>query len=451
MASSTKDLAKVLTRGNLMSMSVGQIVGAGVMVMSISALGMTGRSVNIAFVIAALFVVVSAVPTIFYSSVVRLRGGTYSQAALFCGEKFAGFYVITYFISNCSVAMYALGFTSYFISLFPAFAGKEKLVSAFILTLFFIMNYFGQDKVAKLQDYMFYVLVAALLMFTAFGLPRVHWAGYFGNELFDAPLFSNGIVGLLQASSFLTFATGGATLMVNFSAEAINPKKDIPFVIIVSTIGVSILYALLATCIGGILPADEVLAAGNLSVIAKAIMPTPCYYIFIIGGAMFALGTTLNSTIGWVTKPLLQAVEDGWLPASLGKLSKYKTPYVLQAIFYVINIVAILMNLDVSQLGQLTLIINNVTMVVLVLGVMRLPKMFKEQWEKSPYHVSNGLFNFLMLLAVAVTLLQFYMNVSGTTMKVVVINSITFICAIAYSFLMSKSGKVHMTVSYDLD
>ena len=326
MASSTKDLKRVLTRGNLMSMAVGQIIGAGVMVMSITALGMTGRSVNIAFVVAAIFTVVGAIPTIFFTSVVRLRGGVYTQAALFCSEKFAGFYTITYFISNCSTAMYALGFTSYFVSLFPAFVGKEKIVTAALLTLFFAMNYFGQEKVAKLQDYMFYVLVAALLMFTLFGVPKVHWAGYFGNELFDAPLFANGATGLLQAASFLTFATGGATVIVNFSAEAINPQKDIPFVVITSTIGVAILYAFMASCIGGILPADEVMAAGNLAVIAEKIMPRPCYYFFIIGGAMCALATTLNAQIGWSTKPLLQSVEDGWLPAGLGKLSPYKTP-----------------------------------------------------------------------------------------------------------------------------
>ena len=451
MASSTKDLKKVLTRGNLMSMAVGQIIGAGVMVMSITALGMTGRSVNIAFVIAAIFTVVGTIPTIFYTSVVRLRGGVYTQAALFCGEKFAGFYTITYFISNCSTAMYAIGFTSYFVSLFPAFAGKEKLVTLALLTLFFVLNYFGQDKVAKLQDVLFYILVASLLMFTVFGLPKVHWSGYFGNELFGEPLFENGITGLLQASSFLTFATGGAAVIVNFSAEAINPQKDIPFVVIVSTLGVAFLYALLASCIGGILPPEEVLAAGNLSVIAKAIMPTPCYYIFIIGGAMFALATTLNAQIGWSTKPLLQAVEDGWLPAGLGKLSKYKTPYVLQLIFYVINATAVLIGFDVSQLGHLTLIIGNVTGIILVLGILRLPKMFPEQWEKSPFHVSNGLFNFFIVLAVAFLCLQFYMNVSGTTMDVVLINGVTFLVALGYSIFRMKSGKVHMTVSYDLD
>ena len=105
MASSTKDLKRVLTRGNLMSMAVGQIIGAGVMVMSIAALGMTGRSVNIAFVVASLFTIIGAVPTIFFGSIMRLRGGMYSQAAVFCGDWFAGFYIVTYIFSNMSLAM----------------------------------------------------------------------------------------------------------------------------------------------------------------------------------------------------------------------------------------------------------------------------------------------------------------------------------------------------------
>jgi len=452
MATSTKDLAKVLTRGNLMSMAVGQIIGAGVMVMSISALGMTGRSVNIAFVIAAVFTVFAAIPVVFYSSVVRLRGGMYSQAALFVGETFAGFYTITYLISNCSMAMYAIGFTSYLLSLIPALQGMDIIVAAVVFTAFYVLNLFGTEKIAKVQDMMFYVLVVALLMFTAFGLPRVHWSGYFATPGFDGtPLFNNGITGLLQAASFLTFATGGATIIVNFSAEAINPQKDIPFVIVVSTLSVALLYALLATCIGGILPADEVMAAGNLSVIAKAIMPAWAYYIFVIGGACFALGTTLNASLGWVTKPLLQSIEDGWLPAGLGKLNKYGIPYILLTIFYVINVAAILFGLDVDQLGQLVLIIGNVQNVILTYGIMKLPKMFPEQWAKSPFHVSDGVFKGCLWAGIAVILVQFYMNVSGTTMTIVLINVATFVVALAYAMMRKKSGAVHMTVSYDLD
>ncbi|MEG1782824.1 MAG: APC family permease [Oscillospiraceae bacterium] len=450
--SSTKDLKRVLGRKELMSAAVGQIIGAGVMVMSISALAMTGRSVNIAFVLASLLTIIGAIPTIYFGSVVRLRGGTYTQAAVFINEKFAGFYIVTYIFSNMSLAMYAIGFTSYLTSLVPGVAPYAKYASAIVMTVFFILNFFGAEWMAKIQNIMFYVLVIALLMFTAFGLPQVHWSGYFGNELFGRPLIENGLSGLLQAASFLTFATGGATIIVQFSAEAINPQKDIPFVVIVSTLGVSILYALLATCIGGILPPDQVIEAGNLSVIAKAIMPTPLYYFFIVGGAMFALGTTLNASIGWVTKPILQACEDGWFPPVLGTLHpKFKSPYILQAMFYVVNLIAIFIGLDVSELGKMVLVIGNVVGIVLALGVIRLPKLFPEAWAKSPFHVSDGVLKVSLVLSAAVLVMQFFMNMKGLALNIILFNVGMFIFSVLFAILRYKSGKVNMTVSYEVN
>ncbi len=447
----SQELKRVLGRMDLMSAAVGQIVGAGVMVMSISALGMTGRSVNIAFVVASIFTIIAAIPSIFYGSVLRVKGGTYTQAALFVGEKFAGFYMVTYIFSNMSIAMYAVGFTSYLTSLVPSLAGMDTLISIAVMTLFFVLNFFGVEWMAKIQNVMFYLLVVALIIFTAFGVPQVEWGGYFGNELFGTPLFENGLNGFMTAATYLTFATGGATVIMQFSGEAINPQKDIPFVIIVSTLCVSVLYAFMASCIGGILPPDVVIEAGNLSVIAFEILPTPLYYFFMICGAMFALGTTLNATIGWVTKPLLQACKDGWFPKVLGTLHpKFATPYYLQLMFYVVNLGALIMGWNVSQLGQLSLIISNVIAVMLAAGVMRLPKLFPEAWAKSPFHVPDAVFKALLILASCTAAYQAWMQINGTTGDIVIFNAITFVVAFLYSNLRHKSGQVNVTVSYEL-
>lgn len=451
MASSAKDLKKTLGRMNLMSMAVGQIIGSGVMVMSIVALGMTGRSVNIAFVVAAVLTCIGALPTIFMGSTIRVYGGFYSQAAIFVGDKYAGFYAVTYIFSNCSMAMYATGLASYLGSLIPAVAQNQVITSVVIFVAFLILNYFGTEKIAKVQDFMFYLLVAALLMFTIFGVPKVQWGGYFGNELFGAPLFTNGVSGLLEAASYLTFATGGATIILNFSAEAINPTKDIPFVVIVSTVSVAVLYAFMASCIGGIIPADEVIAAGNLSVIAKQIMPTPCYYFFMICGACFALGTTLNASLGWVTKPLLQATADGWFPAGLAKLNKAGVPYVWLTIFGVVNILAIVSGMNISMLGKLVLLIGNVNNFVLVYGIMKLPKLFPEAWAKSPFHVSDGALKGCLVLSMAVLVMQAYMNCKGQAAWVLIANAVMFVVAFVYSNVMVKSGKIQIQPSYDLD
>ena len=48
-ANSTQSLKRVLTRKDLFSMGGGQVIGLGIMVMSISALEMTGRNLPFAY------------------------------------------------------------------------------------------------------------------------------------------------------------------------------------------------------------------------------------------------------------------------------------------------------------------------------------------------------------------------------------------------------------------
>ncbi|MEG1862133.1 MAG: APC family permease [Oscillospiraceae bacterium] len=446
-----KDVKKTLGRMDLMSIAVGQIIGAGVMTMSIKALGMTGRSVNIAFVVAAVFTVFGAFPAIFASSVLRMRGGLYTQAVVFVGEKFAGFYTMTTILAKLSMSMFAVGIVDYAIGLIPGIKPYKIAVTFVVMTAFFILNFFGTAYMAKVQSLMFYFLVAALIMFTLFGLPKVHWAGYFGNTLFDKPLMSNGIIGVFEAASYLTFATGGATVILSFSADAINPQKDFPFVIIVSTLAVAVLYAFMATCIGGIMPPEEVLEAGTLGPIAKMILPTPLYYFFMIGGAMFALATTLNSSIASALKPFVSACEDGWLPSWVGQLHpKTQVAWVILIIFYLVNAPAILFGLDVGSIGKWVLVIGNVTNFFISLGVIRLPKLFPEAWAKSPFHVSNGVLTGMLCGTAFVILMQAYLNLRGLAMPIIIINIATFIVAFIYTQLRYKSGKVNVKQSYEL-
>ena len=452
--SSTKDLKQTLTRLDLFGIAVGQIIGAGIMVMSISALQMTGRSVNLAFMVAAVLTVIAAVPIIFYSSCIRVRGGFYTTAGLFVHPIFSGIYIVTYVFSNMSIAMYAIGFVSYMARLVPWFSSTKTITNlsvAAVMTIFFILNFFGTEYMAKIQNVMFYLLIIALLVFLVFGLPKVQWGGYFGNELFGQPLFTGDIMDFLSAAAYLTFATGGATVIVNFSAECVNPKADIPIVTIISTVGVAAIYAGIATVIGGVMPPEEVIAAGNLAPIAKLIMPAPLYYFFIIAGAGFALGTTLNATIGWVTKPLLQACEDGWFPRFLGKLHpKYKSPWVLLILFWTVNLFPIFFGLNIGQLGSMVLLIGNAVAAVQTFAIIRLPKMFPEQWAASPFKIPTGVLTVLLTFAAAVGLFQAYLQARNLTATLLYINAGIFVIAIIYAFTMYKTGAVKMTQSYDL-
>ena len=444
--SSTKDLNRTLGKKELMGIAIGQIIGAGVMSMMGVAIAMTGRSANLAFMLSAVFTMCTFFPSIFITSCIRMRGGAYTQFAVFAGDKWAGYSSVVSVIGNMSLAMYALSFAEYAVTLLPS-GGSEKIIALSVGTIFFILNFFGVDLMAKIQNLLVIVLLISLTMFAVFGLPSVDFGTYFSNA--DGLFLSGGVTGFLTATAYLGFATGGATVILGVSAECKNPTKDIPFVIVTSTVGVALLYGLVATTASGVLPVAEV-ANQPLTLVAAEILPKPLYIFFIVGGAMFALATTLNSQIMSATKPIMQACEDGWFPKSLAELSRYKTPWKIMLIFYIVLVVPILLDLEIAQISSLVQILGYINNLVLTTTAMKLPKMFPEAWEKSQFRVPIPVFYALMVITCIAILIQASFMLSSMNIKLILFNAATMAFGFFWAFYRYGSGKAKPTVSYEM-
>lgn len=438
----TKDLRRVLGRKELFAIASGQIIGAGIMSLTGIAIGMTGKSVPLAFMVAAIFTIIMAIPFVIIGGTVRMRGGQYTQAAILVGKKWAGVYMITYIFSNVSLAMYAISFSQYAQSLVPGIPLTATAV--IMLTAFYILNLMGIQGTAKVQNTMVVLMAAGLAAFVGFGF------GHIQPGVFSGPDFmTNGFKGMMGAGALLGFAAGGATVIINFGAEAKNPTKDIPFVIIVSTVCVSGVYALMSLVAANVLPISEV-AFQPLSIVAKAVMPTWAFVFFTVCGAGFALSTTLNATLAWVTKPVLQAVEDGWFPKFLGAINeKYKTPHVLLTIFYVIGLLPIITGLTIGSIANAAMLIIQAFLFVLSIALIRLPKALPVEYAKSKTKVPQPVLYLVSALAATASAYQFYLlwGFSTSTERIYVAGILAF--ALIFGFTRAKS--VEMSISYEAD
>lgn len=121
----TKDLKRVLTFKDLLLTSIGGIIGAGIM----SIMGIT---------------------PIIISGTVRIRGGQYTMVGMLAGKKLSGLFIIINVATNISLSMYALSFADYFLAFVPQV--PRKLIAIAVLTLFWALNMFGIDKMAKLPE-----------------------------------------------------------------------------------------------------------------------------------------------------------------------------------------------------------------------------------------------------------------------------------------------------------
>jgi APA family basic amino acid/polyamine antiporter len=439
-APTTKDLKRVLGFGSLMSASVGQIIGAGIMSLMGAALAITGRSAVISFIVAAVFTIIAAVPIIITAGTVRMRGGRYTMAALLGGESFGGFYAIIGLFGNLSLAMYALSFADYFLRFVP---GNRQVIAVGVATLFWALNMFGIDKMAKVQNVIVTIMCVSLGLFAAFGIGKVE-PGFF-----DEGFMTKGVLGIFQASALLMFATGGATIITDLSGEAKNPTRDLPLVVITSTLGVAVLYGFLAVVAGGVLPLEQV-AGKPLTQVAEVVLPRPVFIFFMVGGAMFALATTLNSQFAAAPKQLLQASVDGWLPKKLAYIHpRFKTPMVWLTFFYIIALVPIITGLNISQVGNMVMIISNILTLILSLFLVQLPTKVPEEWAVSKYKCSRTLLVFISVLAVVSSCVNMALLLSNMNPGLIIGNVIMLTVAIVYCVFRKKSGKVTMEISHE--
>ena len=443
---STKQLEQKLGFWDLQGSAIGQIIGAGIMSLMPAAINQTGRSVVFSFLIAAVITCCGAIPVIFLCSCVRLRGGTYTQMGLMAGKTFAGMATITSMM-QFSLAMYGLSLAAYIRPLFGWPESSEKWIGLAVLTIFFVLNLMGIDAFAKIQNALVVILIGSLIMFGVMGITKVQWGTYFSNE--DGYFMMEGAMGMCQAAGLLTFATGGATVVVNFSAEAKNPVRDIPLVVVTSTLFVAVLYAILAFVAAGVLPVPEV--GNSLVNVANHILPKPLYYVFIIGGAGCALASTLNNQLATSTKPVMAVCDDGWLPRSYAALNKNKVPYKILTTFYIIGAICCVSGLSVSKLGNLSLVVGGVTGAIIAVRTAAIPKILPEQWARSQFKVSQGVLNLMAFIALCGSLFSTYMNASSlfSDMPLLIMNIAFIVGGLAFGYFRGKSPNVEMTVSYD--
>lgn len=434
MTNQESNLKKVLGLGDVMSIGVGQIIGAGVMALTGIAIGMTGSGVTLAFIISSIFTIFMVIPIAVMGSAIPTTGGLYRYTSRLLSPKIGFFWLLLFILGQLTIAMYAISFAEYVQGLVPS--APLKWVAFLLLTVFYIANIVGVQVAALVEKIMVGVLLIALIVFVAWGMPEVNYAVFNKTDMFPS-----GFVGFFMAVGLLSFATGGAQVVAELGGEMKNPGRDIPLTIIVSTLGVGVLYAFMATIATGILPIADV-ANKPLTDVARTILSGPLFIFFMVGGAMFALATTLNATLSWVTKGIMIACADGWLPKSLGIVNKrFGTPHWLLTVFYVIGVIPILTGLPltiISALGTGVLLLANV---IPVLAATRLPKKYPVQYSNAPFKVPAKVLNVIVTIGVLLLLFQGYLLISSLSFKIIIATIAFMIVAALYVIIVGNSPR----------
>lgn len=391
---------------DLIGIGVGQIIGSGVMILTGIAVGKTGHGVTWAFIVAGIIVAITNLCLATLGSAIPANGGMYTYVRDLIGKKTGFFYVSLLAAGQLVLANYAIGFSEYLKELIPAI--NVTLVSAIMMTTIFIVNLTGIKTAVKFQNLLVIVLVVSIGLFIVLGLPKIN---DFSPYMDITKVMPNGFSDFIAAIFLVRFSLVGAEYINEFGNDAENPGKNIPLAMIISTIIVSIIYLGVGFVATGVLPVEEV-AFKTLGSVAKEIFSQPVYYFFMVGGAMFAVASSLNAVFAWAPKGLKVAIEDGWLPEFLAIENKtFGTPHYLLLIFYILGMIPILTG---GTLEIIAVLGNNIGLIFAALpivAVLFLPSRNKIAYENAYFKLPLWAMRVLPVLCLIVFAAGFYSNV----------------------------------------
>lgn len=441
---STEKKRKGLGKWDLFFLAIGNCIGAGVFSTLGNAAGLTGKSVWLAYLVACIVGFITILPFLIVSQCARVNGGVYSMSAELLGQKWGGVVMYAYIPNSFTIALFALGLGSYAQAIF---GWDRQIVAVIALTAFFALNLMPAKNMVALQNVMTVTLIGALFMFGIVGTFKNNGAPF---DFGAADYFLGGTKGFISAVVMLCFSTTNYYMVINFCMAAEKPKKDMPFAIILSAIFITVLYCLAAIADTGVLPID-VIANQPLSVAASQMFPTPLFLLFVIGGAAFALGTTLNAVFGSFSYIYQQGIFDGWFPEALSKRNKHGHPYILLGFTYIVALLPILLNFDINVVVNNILLMTYLTGLIPKIAIFTLPKKYPQLAQSNKLLANKGLFTFLMGLSLVFSVAICILSTTELTPVLIIASTAAMALTLILAFGRDKTGKVSMKKSFILD
>ena len=423
---------------DLVSIGVGSIIGAGIFSMLMMGLSMTGRSIALALAFAMLVVFLQGIKSLFLSSMFALEGGMYAQQALILPPIFTGTTAITYVVSNMSMSVFGISIAQYLSQLIPALAPYQTPLGILIVTLAFLLTYKGAGALAKVQNLMAVCMYVALALFVFFGLKQGGTA-----EVMAAPYFAAGPMGFLMATAIMSFACNGGVNIMNLAGSAENPRRNIPLAFLLAEVICTVIYFLLGHVAGSVVPMGEA-ATSTMGTVAQQVMPHGFYVFFVVGGAIFALATSLLGGLASMSAPIVAGAEDGWLPAVLAKRGKNGSPYAALLLMYAITVIPVIGKFSLDSIVSFILVPGMFVNVVSLILCFKIPKKFPKEWDNCALKCPYWFYCLLIILSIAASLITAIFSMMSQTMAGIIGNIAMTVFLFGFSYWRLKSGKVEL-------
>lgn len=320
---SEEKLVRGISRWDLTAIAINTIIGAGIFGLPAKVTALIGSWSLVAFVVCA--VIIGLVVLCFAEVFSRFQatGGMYLYAKEGFGS-IVGFEVgwlywivrVTTFAANCNLL---LAYISFFYPI-PKEGALRIIVITLIVFSLTLVNLIGVKQSTLLTNVFTVGKIVPLVILATVGLFFISPANFNFSITPDYTAFSS-------ATLLLIYAFVGFEATVIPAGESKNPKKDMPFALLLALAIVAILFILI-----------QIVAIGTLPELAKSEKPladSAQVFLGAFGATLISIGAivsifgNLNGGFLATTRIPFAMSEQKELPEFIGKThEKFKTPYI---------------------------------------------------------------------------------------------------------------------------
>ena len=361
-------MLKNLAAVDLLMLGIGAVIGTGIFVLTgVAAAKYAGPAVPLSFILSGLTCALAGLAYAEFASIVPASGSAYTYAYASLGE-FIAFIVgwnliLEYTVTSSAVAV---GWSGYVVGLFAS-AGlvlpHELVVSAedggifnlpaVLITLFLsFLLVRGTKESVKLNRILVFVKLAAIFLFLVLAAPHVDVTNW-------DPFLPFGYSGVVSGAAIVFFAYIGFDAVATTAEECRNAARDLPIGIIGSLFICTLLYAVVAAILTGVVPYAMLDTAEPVAFALRHIGYNVGSAIVAVG-AICGITTVLLVLLYGQSRIFFAMSRDGMVPANVCKIHRrFHTPYrvtILGAIFVSIiaGVFPIGMIAEMANIGTLS-------------------------------------------------------------------------------------------------
>ena len=341
-----KKLQRTLSLPGAIAVSVGGML-SGIFVLPGLAVGITGSSIWLAFLVAALCILPAVLSKSELATAMPKSGGTYVYIERAFGPLFGTVAGIGLWLSLLLKSAFSLvGLSAYLYVLIEVDSGLTKIIALLALLVIVLLNVFGVKKVEKTQLVIVTISLISLIVIVFLGFNT------FDSKLTE-PIFSDGSSGFITGVAFLYISYAGVTKIAAVAGEIKNPEKNLPRTMIISLLLITTIYVLVAIVLVGNVEASLLSTdIKPIYTLFKSVGGKTLGYVAGVVGVITLLSMANSGVLASSRFPFAMG-KDKLMPNYLGKInSKFLTP--VPAILTTSIIIGLaILYLDVVKIAKL--------------------------------------------------------------------------------------------------